>query len=77
MDEEGVEEKDIIVDIIMCLGKPFDMYTLSGEEMMWSNALDVYTRRVKITDFYIDYEDIIRVIRANPNVNYRYTVVPT
>ena len=77
MDEEGVEEKDIIVDIVLCLGKPFDMHTLSGEEMMWSNALDVYTRRVKITDFYIDYEDIIRVIRANPNVNYRYTVVPT
>ena len=45
--------------------------------MVWSHALDIYNRRVLITDFYIDYEDVIRVIRANPNVNYRYTVVPT
>ena len=63
--------------MVLCLAKPFDMRTLSKEEMVWSHALDIYNRRVLITDFYIDYEDVIRVIRANPNVNYRYTVVPT
>lgn len=31
MDEEGVKEKDIIIDIVLCLAKPFNMDALSRE----------------------------------------------
>lgn len=30
-----------------------------------------------MTEFYIDYEDMLRVTRANPHVTYRYTVSPS
>lgn len=47
------------------------------DETKWSNALDFYHRREKISDFYIDYEDMLRVTRAHPHVTYRYTVAPS
>lgn len=44
-EEEGVEEKDIIVDIILCLQYANTIPTWTKDDMMWSNALDFYRRR--------------------------------
>lgn len=47
------------------------------EDTKWTNAYDFYRRRERILDFYIDYEDMLRVTRAFPHVTYRYTVAPS
>ena len=47
------------------------------DDTLWSNAWDFYKRRERMTEFYIDYEDMLRVTRANPHVTYRYTVSPS
>lgn len=47
------------------------------DDTTWSNALDFYYRRSEISLFYIDFEDTLRVLRANPKVSFRYTVFPT
>lgn len=46
-------------------------------DTLWKNAMDMYYRRDNIADFYVDYEDMLRVTRANPHVKYRYTVAPS
>lgn len=76
-EEEGVEDKDIIVDIILCLQYANTIPTWTKDDMMWSNALDFYRRRERISDFYVDYEDMLRVTRAHPDITYRYTVAPS
>merc|ERR1712083_769070 len=44
---------------------------------IWKNALDYWYRRTSITHYYEYYEDMVRVTRGFPHVNFRYTVAPT
>jgi len=41
-EEHNVEDHDIIVDIVMCMSRPYEMNAWTKEEMMWSNAFDFY-----------------------------------
>ncbi len=77
VEEEGVEEKDIVVDIILCLASLNTIPVWSEEDTLWANAFDFYKRKANFINFYVDYEDMLRVTRSNPHVQYRYAVAPS
>ena len=70
-------DKDIIVDAILCFDgyRNIEAWTLS--DTIWKNALDYWYRRIAITRYYEYYEDMVRVTRGYPHINFRYTVAPT
>jgi NTE family protein len=41
-EELGFEDHDIIVDIVMCMSRPYEMDPWTKEKMTWSNALDFF-----------------------------------
>jgi len=46
-------------------------------DTMWKDAFSYYSRRNEVSNFYSNYEDMLRVTRGYPNVHFRYTVAPT
>jgi len=46
--EEGVEDKDIIVDAILCFSSHYDMPKWNLEDTTWKNALDYWYRKSSI-----------------------------
>ena len=63
-----MSDYDIIVDVILCLPTDQKLSKWTFDDTPWNNALDFYYRKSAISSFYIDFEDMIRVTRANPNV---------
>ena len=74
---EGVADEDIIVDAILCFSGYHVMDKWNLVDTVWKNALDYWYRRTSITHYYEYYEDMVRVTRGFPHVNFRYTVAPT
>ena len=46
--EEGVADKDIIVDAILCFGEHFEMPQWKLDDTVWKNALDYWYRKTHI-----------------------------
>ena len=43
----------------------------------WKNAFNYWRRRKEITDYYAYYEDVLRLTRGYPHVNFRHVVAPS
>ena len=74
--EEGVADEDIIVDAILCFSGYHTIEKWNLADTVWKNALDYWYRRTSITQYYEYYEDMVRVTRGFPHINFRYTVAP-
>lgn len=74
--EMGFDDKDIIMDIILCFEKKTEMDEWSAQEAKYKNAYDIYQRKEWYRYFYYYYEDITRVIRGYPNVHFRHLITP-
>lgn len=46
-------------------------------DSIFKDAKDFYERRAEISDFYANYEDMLRVTRGYPKVYFRYAVAPS
>lgn len=46
------------------------------KEVKYKNALDIYIRNNQVRDFYYYFEDLIRVVRGYPKVNFRHLISP-
>ena len=75
--EEGVEDKDIIVDIIMCLDHFANLDKWTMQETSWKDALSIFLRRDKIGYYYNYFEDVISVTRGFHDVFFRYVLYPS
>ena len=47
------------------------------DNVEWKNAYNFWNRRIDITDYYAYYEDVVRMTRGYPNVNFRHIVAPS
>jgi len=75
--EDGFEDKDIIVDILMCSSKVNVIEKWNKQDTNWKDALAFYLRRDDISDYYAFYEDVISVTRGFKDVFFRYVLAPT
>jgi hypothetical protein len=73
----GFEDKDIILDAIMCFGNVVKIEQWTTAELKFKNAYDLYRRNSELREFYSDFEDIIRVVRGYPDVELRHLITPT
>lgn len=73
----GYEEKDIIIDVILCFDKAIQLDEWTDWQAKWKNAYDYYTRRQHYREFYYYYEDITRVVRGYPGVHFRHLISPS
>lgn len=65
------------MDAILCFGDNFEMPQWTLEDTVWKNALDYWYRKSHISNYYSLYEDMTRVTRGYPHVNFRYTIAPS
>ena len=75
--EEGVADKDIIVDIVLCFSSVIDLPQWVMSDAEWENAYSYWRRRVEITDYYAYYEDVLRLTRGYPEIDFRHVVAPS
>ena len=75
--EEGYEDKDIIVDVLLCYEKPWIMNTWAPEELDFLNAWSYYNRREEISRFYFFTEEVQRLFRGYQDVNFRLVIQPS
>lgn len=75
--EEGVSDEDIIVDIFMALPDKYEITKWTMDDTKWKDALSFYKRKGEISSFYSIWEEVLRVTRGFPNVNFRYVVAPS
>lgn len=66
--DKGFEDKDIIVDVILCFKHEFKWDDWSLADSKFKNAYDLYQRKEYFRNFYNYYEDVTRVVRGYPNV---------
>ena len=74
--ERGFEDKDIIVDVIMCFDKVVTVDEWSKEFHKYKNAFEIYLRKEDLRNFYYYYEDVTRVVAGYPNVQFRHLLTP-
>jgi len=72
--EEVDSDKDIIVDTIMCYTSQFNIKDWHIHDTRWMNAYDYYSRRKEIFHYYYYKEDLIRMTRGYPDVDFRLIV---
>ena len=75
--EEGYKDEDIIVDVILCFSSVVDYEDWTLADSLFKDARNFYERRAQIADFYSAYEDLLRITRGYPKVDFRYAVAPT
>jgi predicted acylesterase/phospholipase RssA len=75
--EDGYKDEDIIVDVILCFSHVVDYQEWTLSDSIFKNALNFFERRSEIANFYSDYEDLLRITRGYPKVNFRYAVAPS
>lgn len=75
--EFGFDDKDIIVDIVLCSGQKMELREFSKRESEYLNAYDIYARKNELQFYYGVYEDILRVMRGYPEVQFRHLIAPT
>jgi hypothetical protein len=66
-----------VVDIIMCFDKAIEIEEWTIEEARWKSGYQMYERRQAYKNYYYYYEDIMRVIRGYPDINFRFIVTPS
>lgn len=75
--EDGYDDEDIIVDVILCFSVVVDYEDWTLEDTIFKDAKQLFERRAQIADFYNYYEDLLRIIRGYPDVYFRYAVAPS
>lgn len=75
--EFGFDDKDIIVDIVLCSNYKMEIKQLEKKEAEYLNAYDIYNRRNEFQNYYSVYEDVLRVMRGYPNVQFRHLIAPS
>ena len=74
--EKGFDDDHIIVDLILCFDKVVEVDNWSPKEAKYESAYGYYKRRDAFTNFYYYYEEVIRVIRGFPDVQFRHLITP-
>jgi predicted acylesterase/phospholipase RssA len=72
--EMGHEDKDIIVDIIMCQQFRLDLEEWSPKEAKFFNAWQIYSRKEEFKNHNYYYEDVTRTVRSFPDVQFRHLI---
>lgn len=75
--EEGYNDEDIIIDILLCYEAPWVMEEWDSEKLIWENAYDFYERRKEISRFYYYTGEIQRLYRGYHDVNFRLVIQPS
>lgn len=70
--ENGFEEKNIIVDAILCSGKR----VAKRSDQQNYNTIQNYIRHWEISSYYTTMSDIDEIIRGYQKVEFRYVVIP-
>ena len=72
------KEEDIIIDMILIFSQPEQMEKWTYAESMNKNSFDFSQRKEYLKDFYYNYyDDVVRVMKGFPHINFRYIVTPT
>ena len=74
--EDGFKDEDIIIDVILCFGQVARVDQWKMKEIKYKNAFEMYKRTADLKDFYYYFEDILRVVRGYPNVQFRHLISP-
>lgn len=74
--EKGFDDKNIIVDIILCNESVIQIDDWTFKDAKYKNAWDMKNRNSEYSKFYYYYEDITRVIRGYPYVHFRHLMTP-
>ena len=75
--EFGFSDSDIIVDTILCTDKVLKLNSYTLDESKYLNAYELFTIKENLHEYYGNYEDVVRVMRAYPDVNWRHLIAPT
>ena len=75
--EKGYKDEDMIVDVVMCFDKVVKVDPWDMKDAKYKNAYELYKRHEAFRDFYYYYEDVTRVVRGYPKVNFRHLVSPS
>jgi hypothetical protein len=75
--DDGYSDENIIVDVILCFSSVVDYDDWSLSDTIFVDAHGFFNRRAKISSFYSNYEDLLRITRAYSKVNFRYAVAPS
>lgn len=73
----GFDDSDIIVDIILCYNNAVEIKQYSLAEAKYMNSYQLLVRKSELQKFYGIYEDITRVVRGFPKVNFRHLIAPS
>ena len=63
--------------MVLCFADNLKIDEWSRKDTRWMTAYDMYKRRVDFSDYYYIKEDVFRVMRGFPNVNFRLIVQPS
>ena len=63
--------------MVLCFADNPKIDEWTGEDTRWMTAHDMYKRRLDISDYYKVKEDVFRVMRGFPNVDFRLIVQPS
>jgi hypothetical protein len=74
--EKGYDDEHIIVDMILCFDKVVEVEHWDLKSAKYESAYGYYKRRDALTNFYYYYEEVIRVIRGFPKVQFRHLITP-
>lgn len=75
--EFGFDDKNIIIDIILCHGSQIFIEPYTKQDLEYLNAYDMWNRQSNIRSYYEHYQDVFREMEGFPNVNFRHLVGPT
>ena len=73
---KGFDDEHIILDMILCFDKVVEVETWDLKNSKYQSAHGFYKRRDAFTNFYYYYEEVIRVMRGFPNVQFRHLLSP-
>ena len=71
--EDGYRDENIVMDMLLPYQSPFIMDEWK-RDLTWSNAFDYFMRRKKITNYYLNTEEVQRLFRGFHEVNFRLVV---
>ena len=70
----GFDDKDIIVDAIMCFDDKYEVEEWPESLLNYKTAYEMFQRRTEMDDFNYYYEDVVRVVPGFKNVNFRHLI---
>ena len=73
----GVPDSKIIVDVLLCFDGPVDIKEWTYEEAKYKSVKELYERKIDLKNAYFYLEDIDRVMRGFPDVQFRYVLEPS